>query len=138
MSPTRELWILVRNTLLADTAITTLVNAIYDKVPDSPWGEKNAYISRGPSFGVDDGADCIDGQEITLQLDVWSKVNNTGTCNDIVEAVRKAVHEKELELTENALVQTRVELWRVIDDPDPLVTHGIIQIVALIEVPEVS
>ena len=138
MSPTRELWNLIRDTLIGNTAVMDLVNAIYDKVPSDPWGTKNGYISRGPVFGLDDGADCIDGLEITVQLDVWSRKNNRWTCDEIVNAVRKALHEQELQLTENALVQIRVELWRVIDDPDPLTTHGVVQIVAMIEEPEVS
>lgn len=138
MSPSRELWKVIRDTMLATPAVTSLVDGIFDKVPKSAWKGKQAYISRGPTYGNDDGADCIDGQEITLQLDVWSKANNTASCSDIVEAVRRALHEQELELTEHALVQVRVELWRIIDDPDPLVTHGIVQVVALIEVEEVS
>lgn len=136
MSPTNELWDLIRDTLIADASIMALVNKVYDKVPSDPWGIKNAYISRGPVFGVDDGADCIDGLEITIQLDVWSRQNNRWTCDDIVNAVRRALHEQGLQLTENALVQLRVELWRVIDDPDPLTTHGIVQVVAMVEEPE--
>lgn len=136
MSPARDLWKAIRSALLADPNVSGLVSSVYDKVPTSPWGAKKAYISRGPTYGSDDGADCIDGQEITIQIDVWSRANDTGTCSDIVEAVRLALHEEELALGDNALVEIRVEVWRVVDDPDPLTTHGIVQAVALIEVPE--
>ena len=138
MSPSRELWNLLRDTLLGTASVVSLVDDIFDKVPKSPWKGKQAYISRGPTYGNDDGADCIDGQEITLQLDVWSKANSTSPCSDIVEAIRAAIHEQELELTEHALVQVRVEIWRIVDDPDPLITHGIVQVVATVEVPEGS
>lgn len=138
MSPTRELWKVIRSVLLADTAVMGLANAVYDKVPKGPWGAKNAYISRGPAFSNDDGADCIDGVEINLQIDVWSKANDSWNTDDIVEAVRLAVHEKELDFVDNALAFVRVELTRIMDDPDPLVTHGIVNVVAAVEVPEVS
>ena len=137
MSPGRELWKVVREALLG-ADILSLVSAVYDKVPTSPWGGKNAYVSRGPSYWNDDGAECIDGLEITLQIDVWSKINNTWAVDEIVEIVRKALHEHELPFVDNALVELRVEICRITDDPDPLVTHGMVQVVALVEIPEVS
>ena len=137
MSPARELWKVVRDALLG-AGILSLVTDVYDKVPPSPWGRKNAYISRGPSYWNDDGADCIDGLEITLQIDVWSKINNSWAVDEVVEAVRKALHEQELPFVDNALVELRVELCRITDDPNPLVTHGTVQVVALVEIPGVS
>lgn len=138
MSPTRELWKVIKAVLEADTTIMGLASAVYDKVPPSPWGAKNTYISRGPAFSNDDGSDCIDGVEINLQIDVWSKANNTWTTDDIVEAIRLAIHEKELNFVDNALAFVRVELTRIMDDPNPLVTHGIVNVVAAVEIPEVS
>ena len=138
-SPAAETWKLIQNTLEATPAVMALVDAVYDKVGSSPWRAKNAYISRGPVYGVDDSADCVDGQELTFQIDIWSRKPNRWSCDDIVEAVRKALHERDdLHLTENALVQLRVTLWRVIDDPDPNTVHGIVQVVATVEVPEAA
>lgn len=136
-SPAAETWKLIRDTLEADAATMDLVDAIYDKVDASPWKARQAYISRGPVYGVDDGSDCIDGVEITFQIDIWSRKPGRWYCDEIVEAVRKALHERQdLELSENALVQLRVTLWRVIDDPDPLTAHGLVQVSATVEVPE--
>lgn len=135
MSPSRELWKLVRDTLIADTTVMAIFDDVFDKVPKDAWKGRQAYVSRGPTYGTDDGAECIDGQEITLQVDAWSKVNNTSSVSDGVERIRRALHERELQLGDNALVQIRVELWRIVDDPDPLISHGIIQVVAIIEVP---
>ncbi|WP_043620489.1 DUF3168 domain-containing protein [Ensifer sp. ZNC0028] len=133
MSPSRELWNLVRDSLLAETAVMAEIDAIYDKVPSKPWGAKKAYISRGPFFGAPDDADCIPGQEITLQIDIWSQKSNRWSVDEIVAAIRAALHERDLQLTENALVELRVTLWRIIDDPDPLTVHGIVQVTALVE-----
>lgn len=136
-SPAAETWKLIQNTLEATPAVMALVDAVYDKVGNNPWKAKNAYISRGPVYGVDDGADCVDGQELTFQIDIWSRKPNRWSCDDIVEEVRQALHERDdLHLTENALAQLRVTLWRVMDDPDPNTVHGIVQVVAAVEVPE--
>ena len=110
-SPAAETWKLIQNTLEAAPAVMALVDAVYDKVGNSPWKAKGAYISRGPVYGVDDSADCVDGQELTFQIDIWSRKPNRWSCDDIVEAVRKTLHERDdLHLTENALVQLRVTL----------------------------
>jgi predicted DNA-binding protein len=135
-SPAAETWKLIQDTLAANAGVMALVDMVYDKVGPSPWKGKKAYISRGPAYVVDDGAECIDGLEITFQVDVWSQKPNRWQCDDIVEAVRKALHERDdLQLAENALLQLQVTLSRVIDDPDPLTVHGIIQVTATVERP---
>lgn len=136
MSPGKELWELIFSTLKSDAGVSSLVDAVYDKIPTSPWRGKKAYISRGPFYAVDDGAECIDGQEFTIQIDIWSQNPNRWSVDEIIAAVRKALHDRDLQLSENALVTMRVSLTRVIDDPDPLTTHGIVQVIALIETPE--
>jgi predicted DNA-binding protein len=135
-SPAAETWTLIQNTLAGDPGVMALVDTVYDKVGTNPWKVKNAHISRGPVYAVDDGADCIDGLEITFQIDVWSRKPSRWQCDDIVEAVRKALHERDdLQLAQNALLQLRVTLSRVIDDPDPLTVHGIVQVTATVERP---
>lgn len=135
MSVGRELWNLVRTTLQAETALMAEIEAIYDKVPLKPWGTKKAYISRGPFFGAPDDADCIPGQEITMQIDIWSQKSNRWSVDEMVAAVRAVLHERDLQLTDNALVEMRVTLWRIVDDPDPLTVHGIVQVTAMVEEP---
>lgn len=138
MSPAAELWELIVDTLKADPNVTALVDGIYDKVPAKPFKGKGAYISRGPFNATDSSADCINGQSITVQIDVWTQLPNRWECDNIVSAVRKSLHEQDLELTENALVDIRVDLTRVIDDPNPLLTHGILQVTAEVEEPETT
>ncbi|MFC3163060.1 DUF3168 domain-containing protein [Ciceribacter thiooxidans] len=133
MSVGQELWDAVRGAMLADAAVMALVNAVYDKVPDSPWGDKNAYISRGPFYGIPDDAECIDGQEITVQLDIWSRRPDRWSMDDMIAAVRAVLHEQDFDLGTSALVSLRVSLWRIIDDPDPLTVHGVVQLDALVE-----
>ena len=136
MSPTRELWTAIVARLKADTALMALVDAVYDKADPAQWtGAKFANITRGPNYGVDESADCIPGVEITQQIDVWTRDTRRSACDDVVYAVRRALHDAELTLTDSALVSLTVTLWRVVDDPNPSTQHGIVQVVALVEEP---
>jgi hypothetical protein len=141
-NPTTELWDGIRGLLLADSGVMALVNNVYDKRPDDSIAfaaPKQACISRGPVSGGDDSADCIPGAEITLQLDVWCRKPNRWVCDDIVFAVRRALHGKSGDLggeQDSALVEMRVDFWQVVDDPDPLTQHGIVQVTAIVEEPE--
>ncbi len=133
MSSGKDLWVAVHQALVTDTAVMALVDDVFDKVTESPWGEKEAYISRGPFYGIADDADCVDGQEITAQIDIWSRRPDRWSMDDMVSAVRAALHEKDFDLSASALVSLRVSLWRIMDDPDPLTVHGVVQLTALIE-----
>lgn len=134
MSVGGQLWDMVYGALKADSAVMSLVDDIYDKVPEEAWkAPRLAFISRGPFFGVPDDADCISGQEVTIQIDVWSRRPNRWSCDDIVDAVRRVFHRASFDLPQGALCDVRVTLWRVIDDPDPLTTHGVVQITATVE-----
>jgi hypothetical protein len=126
---------LIRDTLLADTTVMSMVNGIWDDVSDSnPFAEpKEAYITIGPSDVVSDDADCIMGGEITFQLDAWSRTQGKVGCRKIVDAMKVALHGKDLDLTNNALVEIRVDFRRVIDDLDGITKHGLVMVTTLIE-----
>ncbi|MBW9113151.1 DUF3168 domain-containing protein [Rhizobium cauense] len=133
MSAGKELWDAIYQALISNSALLALVDGIHDKAPKEPWKAKNAYISRGPFYGVADDADCIFGQEITAQIDIWSRKPNRWSMDDMIAEVRRALHEKELPLADMSSATLQVRLWRNLDDPDPTTQHGVVQIVALIE-----
>jgi len=135
MSAGKELWSAMFRALTANAVLVGLVDGIHDKAPDEPWGAQKAYISRGPFSGSAEDAECIPGQEITAQIDIWSRKSSRWAIDDIVDEVRRTLHEKEFPLDQMALATIEVRLWRVIDDPDPTQQHGIVQIVALLEEP---
>lgn len=135
MSAGKDLWRAIFETLNANADLSALVDGIHDKAPADPWGDKQVYISRGPFSGSPDDADCIFGQEITAQLDIWSRQPNRWSVDEVIGQVRKSLHETELLLNEGALATIQVRLWRVTDDPDPTQQHGIVQVLALIEEP---
>ncbi|MAZ17885.1 MAG: hypothetical protein CL535_16340 [Ahrensia sp.] len=135
MSSTAEVQKLLYDTLKGDGAIMAIANGVYDRVPDNPFGQKTAYISFGSIDTAEDDADCITGVEITAQIDVWSKKPGKVECRTLTDLVRRKLHRASLELTENALVGTWVVLTRVFSDPDPLTSHGVVQVTCMVEEP---
>lgn len=132
---------IVFDRLKTDTNITALVAArIYDHVPARAGTEgKNIapdfpYISFGASSATDDDAEGLIAGEFSLQIDIWSQ--HTGSKKEaykIVDAVKKSLHHYDVDMGVNALADMRVVLRRVIDDPDGVTSHGIVQIEAMIE-----
>jgi len=132
MTSAEELQRLFYTTLTGNAAIMAIANNVYDHVPTSPYGSKTAYISFGGYDASPDDADCIDGIRATLQVDIWSRTPGTVECKTLTDLVRKALNHQSLALSEHALVDTRVEIWRVIPNPGSD-HHGVVQVSVLIE-----
>ena len=118
--------------LKADPIVASLVSS---RIWDHPPANRDfPYISLGPDdFRVED-ADCIPMREQTLQIDCWSRENGKKwPCKEIVDAVVNVLRDIDGELADGALVETRIDLARVIDDPDGITAHGIVQFTAIIE-----
>lgn len=139
MDASVELIKAVFDRLKATSAVTTFVaQRIYDRVPDAqevPF----PYVSLGPSSAIPDDFDCLYGEEVTIQLDVWSsgsgEAYGTVQCRKICGAIKKALHDVDLSLNTNALVTLQHEITRIIDDPNPAINHGVIQFTATVETP---
>ncbi|MET3899673.1 hypothetical protein ABIB57_003635 [Devosia sp. UYZn731] len=128
--------------LKADAAVAALVaDRIYDRVPERQEGGPAVpfpYISVGPSTSVPDDFDCVDGEEITVQFDIWTngpdEAYGSTQCRKISGAVKKALHDVDLPLAVNALVSLQCEMVRIIDDPNPAISHGVVQFTATVEI----
>lgn len=131
-SSSYELQVALRALLLADTDVSAAVGArIYDGPPADV---VFPYLSFGPSYAVPDDAQCIDGVEEVLQVDVWARDDGkVWPCRDLVAAVRRALHRAEVSLATHACALCRVELSRVLDDPDGITKHGVVQVSARLE-----
>lgn len=131
MSASAELQKLVLDTLRTSQGVVSLIGQrIYDTVPS---GAVQPYVSFGPVDVVEDGADCIESGEHTLQLDVWSRAVGKVEAKRIVDAIKTALHQRELTMQDNALVEMTVGFRSVIGDPDGLTSHGIVRVTAIIE-----
>src|SRR5690606_18981222 len=110
---------------------------VYDRPADS--SPASPYLSMGPWTIIPDDADCIDGVEVTGQIDVWSwgagEAFGSAEVSKIADAVRRSLHDAEFNLTINALATIRHELTRILRDPDGVTNHAAIQFTATIETP---
>lgn len=131
--PDLELQGAIINRLKADPAVTALVGTrIFDSVPASALFP---YISYGPSDALQTDADCINGIDIDVQIDVWSRSPGFPEAKKINGAVRNALHDVDLVLATNGLVFLEHRQTSTRRDPDGLTSHGIVQLNAFIEVP---
>ena len=133
--PSVELQAAIYTALNADADLMALVGGVYDRVQRSAdgsaepsvWGAQNGYISFGPEFVVYEDAECLDLQEVNMQIDVWSRQVGRVHCKRIVSEARRVLLAVP-ELTENALVLAEAPLTRITQDPDGLTTRGLIQL----------
>lgn len=127
-SPSLEIQGLLVSRLKGTGSVSSLVNGVYDSVPADPWGSTEAYISFGAESMVPDDADCVAGETITIQVDVWSRKTGRVQCKRIMDAVKAALHLRDdIPIADNAIVECRLVLTQVLKDPDGLTTHGVMQ-----------
>ena len=115
-----------------------IMNRIIDEVPglDGKVYDRAAedtaypYVTLGPSYWVDDSAECIQARSQTVQVDVWHSGAAKGALEDLVDDVSAALDGWAVdELTMHPL---RVTLARIMDDPSGAL-HGVVQVEAMVE-----
>ena len=112
------------------SAVPSVSGRVYDrKVAESA---AMPFCRVGPVYGQPDDADCIEGQRLTVQIDVFaSSYPDSRAVNDATDEVRDALHGWE----DGTLTMhlARVTLWRIMDDPDPSALHGVVQVEVALE-----
>jgi len=118
--------------LRGNAGVAALVgDRIYDHAPEDA---AFPHIDFGPSDYVPDDADCIAGRVEAQQIDVWSRDQGRGwPAKRLVDAVKAALHGHEADMATGALVSLEVTLCQVLDDPDGITKHGVVEVEALIE-----
>lgn len=137
MDPTYELTATIISRLKADATVASFVGSrVYDRPPDGE--QPSPYISMGPSDALTDDADCLDGLEITLQIDCWSWGSNeaygSAEVSKLSGAVRAALHEAEIALPTNALASLRHRITRYQRESDGVTNRAIISVTAFVEI----
>ena len=105
------------------------LTGVYDRATDST---AFPYATLGVSYWTDDSVECIEAREITLQIDLWHSQSNKGVAEDLTDDIATALRgwADTDALTMHPL---RVSLVRVMDDPDGVSVHGVIQVEGLVE-----
>ncbi|GEK71344.1 DUF3168 domain-containing protein [Paracoccus denitrificans] len=90
------------------------------------------YATLGPSYWVDDISECILARDVTLQIDLWDSQVNKGRLEDLTDDVATALRGWS-DTDALTMHPMRVTLARVMDDPDGVSVHGVVQVEALVE-----
>jgi hypothetical protein len=129
-----ELQGLIVETLQTDPTIITFVgDRVFDRVENMNPDVQFPYVNFAASTEIEDDADCILGSNIFVQIDVWSREPGFPECKKIAAAVRDALHDRDLQLSENALAQLMCQRIRIFRDGDGLTSHGVVEFEALVE-----
>jgi hypothetical protein len=122
----------IYDALTTDDAVGYAVSGrVYDRAPANA---EFPFISLGPTSVVLIQDDCLSGRSETVQVDIWS-TDQAGKleAKRITDLVMAALNGVDAELDDGYLTDLRVVLAQVIDDPDGITSHGIVQIEALVD-----
>lgn len=121
--------------LAADGPLQALIGnpaRLYQQVPPNP---TKPYVTIGDADENDDSVDNLDAAEIFPDVHVWSDspAKDYVECKRICSAIRRALHNADLTLTENRCVQIQHRITRVFVDADNITRHGVVTFRALTE-----
>ena len=131
-SPTKELQGAIYDRLRLDANVIAAVGSqIYDQVPDSAGFPR---ITFGPKDLVPENFECIVGNRITVQIDVWAREPGMAV-DEIAEIVRVALLTVDVTLTVNAVATFELRNIVFLDDPDGLTKHAAMYFEVFVEQP---
>jgi hypothetical protein len=118
--------------LKGDAPLTALVaGRIYDRVPA---GAAMPYVHIRNIQAVDDGSDGVDGQEVFIDLDVWSNAVGKVEASRVASGVRSVLNFQALPLDEPyALLEIGQRDTNIGDGGDGLLTRARLSFRALVE-----
>lgn len=118
--------------LKANADLDTLIGGrVYDRVPaDAP----RPYVHIRNFQTVDDSAECVDGAEVYIDLDVWSSAVGKIEASRAAAAIRKALNFAPLVLDEPyALAEIEHRDTNVGDGGDGILSRARLSFRALVE-----
>lgn len=119
--------------LTGDVGVTTLLGGakVFDDVPrdtDFPYVTFGQSVERDWSTGNDEGGEHL------VTLHVWSRFNGRREVADISDAVRRVLHDAELAVSGNNLVNLRHEFSDARREPDGETYRAFVRFRAVTEV----
>lgn len=128
---TSELQKVIIQTLSNDANVKEIVDGrVFDSVPLKA---EYPYISLGPMTSDTTLADCLELDNISVQIDVWSREVSSEEMRELANAVRQALTKTDLALEKNGLVLFNHESTRELRDPDGLTSHAAVNFDVIVE-----
>jgi hypothetical protein len=94
---------------------------VFDRVPE---GDPFPRITLGAWQSIPDDADCYDGTESFVQVDVWSRAVGYPEVKSIAGAVRDRLHDGDLVVGGHSVELMTVESVDYLRDPDGLTSRA--------------
>jgi hypothetical protein len=118
--------------LKADVDVAAIVA---DRVYDMPPGPTPTfpYVSWGSAQVLPEKFDCIEGTEIHLTIDAWSRQPGYPEVKRIADAVISAIDEQPPTISGFSVLELQLEQVNYLADPDGLTRHASIVFRALID-----
>ena len=132
-APSRELVLCARDRLLKAANVSALVgDRIWYRAPED---QSFPNISGFDTFGIRDDATCVSGEEITLNVHVWTRdgMDPLQDARSISYEVGRALHGYPLPLPSNQLVTLDHRGERIFYDIDGLTGHGVVEFGAIVQ-----
>jgi hypothetical protein len=127
MSPSGDLQDIIYRRLTSDPSITW---SVFDRAdPQQPM----PFIEFGPEDVQEDDDECITGTNHQFQVDLFHSEAGMFQLKEMMGAVKRSLHNFDGELTDNALHSIRFVRMTVLQEPDGVNYHGVVQFEAMIE-----
>lgn len=108
--------------LKAAAAVTDVVGQrVYDNVPKAA---QFPYVSLGEGQVLPDKADCIDGVEIIVQVDGWSRELGFPEVKALGAAIVLALDDQSMTIDGYTVVLFQIENIHYLRDPDGVTRHA--------------
>ena len=128
---TSELQKAIIQTLSDDADVKEIVDGrVFDSVSKEA---EFPYVSLGPMTSDTTLADCLELDNISIQIDVWSRDVSSEEMRELANAVRRALTKSDLTLEKNGLVLFNHENTRELRDTDGLTSHAAVNFEAVVQ-----
>lgn len=127
LGPSLDLQDMIYKRLTSDPDVTW---PVFDEAPAQ---QALPYIEFGNEDVQEDDAECITGTNHLFQIDLYHNQSGRAALKEMVDTVKRSLHEYPGELTDNALHSIRFVRSTVLQEPNGIDYHGVIQFEAMIE-----
>lgn len=105
---------------------------VYDRAPETV---VYPFVQIGYFQTVDDSSECIDGVEVFIELQAWSRAVGQVECKNVAAQIRAALHNWHPTLDDPfaAVGNIEHENTRPIGDGDGLTTRSVVTLKVLVE-----
>ena len=132
-APSRELVLCARDRLLKAPNVSALVgDRVWYRAPEKA---QFPYIAGFDTSGVRGNATCVRGEEITLNVHIWTNggIDPLQDARAIAHEVAEALHDFPLPLPSNQLISLEHRGERIFYDADGLTGHGVVEFQAFVQ-----